>query len=426
MSAVPLDQAQLRALIDSAERAGAQGQAAEAERLLTIARSAAPENPDVLGACGAQALRGGKLAEARSLLERAIASDPANPRLYLNLASCLRDLHDPDAEMKALNEALALDPYFFLAHLQKGSLLELTGKTKAAAAAFHAALSSVRPGTPIPATLRPIVEHAQRCVAANFRELETWLNERMQPLRERYPGAALDRVDDCIAAFLGKKPIYVQQPTMTHFPRLPAISFFERKDFPWLAALEAKTDEIREELLGLLATSLEDFSPYVAYARDMPLNQWKELNNSKRWSALFLYKEGRTIEANVARCPATVDALSRVPLVVIPKRAPSAFFSRLEPRTRIPPHTGVTNTRLTVHIPLIIPPGCRFRVGAEVREWRAGTAFVFDDTIEHEAWNDSDEPRVVMIFDIWNPFLSEAERDLMAAATAGIADFQET
>ena len=101
------------------------------------------------------------------------------------------------------------------------------------------------------------------------------------------------------------------------------------------------------------------------------------------------------------------------------------FFSRLEPKTRIPPHTGATNTRLIVHIPLVVPAGCGFRVGSETREWQPGTALIFDDTIEHEAWNDSDQPRVVLIFDIWNPLLTQAERDLMAAATAGIEQFLE-
>ena len=109
----------------------------------------------------------------------------------------------------------------------------------------------------------------------------------------------------------------------------------------------------------------------------------------------------------------------------IPNRAPSSFFSRLEPRTHIPPHTGVTNTRVIVHLPLIIPPGCRFRVGSELREWHPGTALVFDDTIEHEVWNDSDDPRAILIFDIWNPLLTEAERELVAAFTTGIADYYE-
>ena len=85
------------------------------------------------------------------------------------------------------------------------------------------------------------------------------------------------------------------------------------------------------------------------------------------------------------------------------------------PRTKIPAHTGVTNTRLTVHLPLVVPPGCRFRVGGETREWRKGTAWVFDDTIEHEAWNSSNELRVILLFDIWRPELSDQERAQVAA-----------
>jgi aspartyl/asparaginyl beta-hydroxylase (cupin superfamily) len=71
----------------------------------------------------------------------------------------------------------------------------------------------------------------------------------------------------------------------------------------------------------------------------------------------------------------------------------------------------------------VIQPDCGFRVGSEVRTWELGKALIFDDTIEHEAWNESDQPRVVMIFDIWNPLLSAAERDLMSVATAGIAEY---
>jgi len=101
----------------------------------------------------------------------------------------------------------------------------------------------------------------------------------------------------------------------------------------------------------------------------------------------------------------------------IAARAPTAFFSILDACTRIPAHTGVTNTRLTVHLPLVVPPGCGFRVGGTTREWLPGKAWVFDDTIEHEAWNDSDTPRAILIFDIWNPLLSEAERELIQTAT---------
>jgi len=104
-------------------------------------------------------------------------------------------------------------------------------------------------------------------------------------------------------------------------------------------------------------------------------------------------------------------------------RGPTAFFSILDANTQIPAHTGVTNTRLTVHLPLIVPPECGFRVGSEVREWVPGQAWVFDDTIEHEAWNRSDLPRAILIFDIWNPLLSSAERDLMRATVETVGAY---
>jgi aspartyl/asparaginyl beta-hydroxylase (cupin superfamily) len=104
-------------------------------------------------------------------------------------------------------------------------------------------------------------------------------------------------------------------------------------------------------------------------------------------------------------------------------RAPTAYFSILDAHTRIPPHCGVTNTRAIVHVPLIVPPDCGFRVGSETREWIPGKAWVFDDTIEHEAWNQSEMPRAILIFDIWNPFLTLAERDRIRAATEVVATY---
>jgi aspartyl/asparaginyl beta-hydroxylase (cupin superfamily) len=91
------------------------------------------------------------------------------------------------------------------------------------------------------------------------------------------------------------------------------------------------------------------------------------------------------------------------------------MFSLLAPNTAIPPHVGVNNARLVCHLSLVVPEDCWFRVGAETRYWKRGEAFVFDDTIEHEALNPSDELRVVFIFDVWHPDLSEVERNAVAA-----------
>ena len=124
-------------------------------------------------------------------------------------------------------------------------------------------------------------------------------------------------------------------------------------------------------------------------------------------------------------CSSCGSVLERLPMCDVPDYAPGAYFSVLKPRTRLPPHTGTTNTRSIVHLPLVIPAGCRFRVGAEARSWEKGKAWVFDDTIEHDAWNDSDQIRIILIFDIWNPLLTSAERDLVRAMTVGLGRYYE-
>ena len=150
--------------------------------------------------------------------------------------------------------------------------------------------------------------------------------------------------------------------------------------------------------------------PYVRMEPGTPENDWTALDHSLDWGACFLWEYGLRNEAVTRRCPKTAALIERLPLAPIPGRAPNVFFSILQPGKRIPPHTGVTNTRAIVHLALDVPPGCGFRVGNETREWVEGTAFAFDDTIEHEAWNTSDRPRAVLILDSWNPHLSERER----------------
>jgi len=101
----------------------------------------------------------------------------------------------------------------------------------------------------------------------------------------------------------------------------------------------------------------------------------------------------------------------QLPLVTLGGAAPvEAFLSILKPRTRIPPHFGLANYRLTVHLPLIVPAGCGVAVAGEARETRFGRPMIFDDSYEHSAWNNSEAARIVLIFEIWHPALSAAER----------------
>jgi aspartate beta-hydroxylase len=262
----------------------------------------------------------------------------------------------------------------------------------------------------LPEPVREALSHGAGLIQVEDEERAAALAAPLDALCAAHPGADLSRALAYAEQRTGRRKVYVQQPVGGHFPYLPAIEFFPDALFPWFAALEAAADAIRGELQSLLEERDRGFRPYVAFDPTQPVNQWAELNHSPRWSAWFFWEDGVKEEANCVRCPATAALLERLPLLDLPGKGPTAMFSILEPRTRIPPHTGSNNVRATVHLPLIVPEGCGFRVGAETRIFRAGKAWAFDDTIEHEAWNDSDTPRAIFILDTWNPLLSEAER----------------
>ncbi len=422
VNAAAPDHATILGMIRASKAAATAGRSNEADELLARVAQLAPAHPAVLNELGLRMMQRGQAVKARDLFQRATSADPSHPALWSNLASSLHALRLPQEEMEAIERALALEPRHIAALLQKGTLIEERGDARSAARIYRSALAIVGPEAP-PPTLSAALGHAREAVRRDDAALGRAIEERLAATRGRHgPGPYL-RVDQCIELLTGKRSRYVAQPTFMYFPGLPALEFFENSEFPWLVALEAATDEIRAELTAVLASDRAGLEPYVAYPAGVALDQWRELNQSRRWSAYFLWNQGSAQPEHLARCPRTAEVLGGAPQCDVGEHGPNTFFSILDAQTRIPPHTGVTNTRLTVHLPLIVPPDCGFRVGSETREWIPGKAWVFDDTIEHEAWNRSDTPRAILIFDIWNPYLSEAERDLVRAATEAVGGY---
>jgi aspartate beta-hydroxylase len=407
----------------AAQQAMRAGRVDEAARLWSQVLAASPDNPQALFHLAQYRMLLRDAAGAIGLLERAAKADPRAPAIPLNIAFAQRALGNAVAELAGIERSLAIDPYYLPALLSKGAALERAGHERNAARAYRDALAVAPPDDQLAPDLRKHVAEARFAVERNAAELDVHLSAALSDLRARHDGVPLARFDACKDALLGRKKIYSQQPTMLHFPELPAIQFYDRAMFPWLNKLESQTDSIRSELLRLLESESNGFRPYVQHPAGAPLNQWADLNYSPSWSAFFLWEDGERNEAHCAGCPQTAALAQSMPLADIPGFAPAVFFSTLRPRTRIPPHTGVTNIRLIVHLPLIVPEGCGFRVGNDSRTVEAGKAWVFDDTIEHEAWNDSDETRIILIFDIWNPHLTAAERDLAGALLNAQRDY---
>jgi aspartyl/asparaginyl beta-hydroxylase (cupin superfamily) len=361
----------------------------------------------------------GNYARALSLLEQAAAEPHESAELWMKLTAMRRTAGDATGALKAVERALALAPLDFSALLSRALLLERLGDPRAGETFGHA-LAQAPADDQIPAAMAQAVSHARKKSTEHQAAVEARLSSAI-PANLEQPERG--RVERFVSNASRRTRHFHQQPTDFHYPGLPEIEFHDRELFPGLDALEAVAPAIRDEFEQLIAAEAAQMVPYIQYPDHVPVAQWRELNNNRDWTAIHLLQNGSRVEANARHCPRTLEAIAKLPQPQARGASPNAMFSLLAPRTRIPPHTGVANTRLVCHLPLIVPPGCGFRVGATTREWQVGKAFVFDDTIEHEAWNDSGELRVVLIFDLWPPALGEAEREAVAAviSAAGVS-----
>jgi aspartate beta-hydroxylase len=268
-----------------------------------------------------------------------------------------------------------------------------------------------------PTGLRPLVMHATEKLARDRRELVESIFERQ---RVRYGRGELRRVEKALAIYLGDAkadyPDERQRPVFLFFPDIRVLPYYDPKEFDWVDLLESQTSVIKQELISVMAGDQnielffdEDRSPYKRLMPD--------------WDAFFFFRYGHRYDLNHALCPKTSAVLEQLPLCHVANHAPETLFSFVAPRGRINPHCGVTNTRLVVHLPLLIPGPCALTVGGVEHRWREGEVVVFDDTFTHEARNDADARRALLLMDIWHPDLTEVERLALAEIMSAISDF---
>jgi hypothetical protein len=371
-------------------------------------------DPNALKSIGVDALRRGDHAGARASFERAAATGARDPALFVGLAYACRSLGDAKGALAAIDRALEIEPRNLRALILKGDALAASDER--AAASFYLAAVRAAPADGLPPDLRSEVARAQVACTTYAGKFESFLRAR---IGDRASSAQALRFAESLDILVGAKRAYAQQPRYYFFPGLAAIPFHDRAAFAFLDTVEAASDEIRAELRAVLARG-SGFEPYIKSDPSRPRREQDGLLDNPDWSAFYLWKDGEVVAANAASCPNTMRALAGVPLCRVPNRSPSVLFSLLRPGAHIPPHTGMVNTRLICHLPLIVPGQCTFRVGNETREWIEGKAWVFDDTIEHEAWNRSDATRVILLFEIWRPELTAEERDLVCEMFAAI------
>ncbi len=370
---------------------------------------------------GADALARSDAATAAGHFEVACKREPEELSHWINLAAAHRMLDDAERERTALEQSLAIDQTDLLALIRLAELHERLGEETPAAKRWTAVLALSSNITDPSPEFAAILGHAKLYVGERQEKLGGAIEAALADELAQASGRDRRRMSAAADAWLGRRAIYANHCEGLHYPFLPADEFFDAEHFPWLGELEAATPAILAELKAILADPDPGLTPYISLPSGVPASKWSKLDGSLDWGAFHLWKEGERFDEACARAPRTADLVESLPICRIEGRAPNVFFSILKAGSHIPPHTGVTNVRGVVHLPLIVPEGCEFRVGGETRSWVQGKAFAFDDTIEHEAWNRSDRDRAVLIIDVWNPYLSDHER-AMVCRLYGTAD----
>lgn len=327
---------------------------------------------------------------------------------------------DGDALLVQLQRRLEFDPSSAETWLCLGDLLAASGASTQALVAWSRAVTTAQVmgkwlgESSTPSELLDSVRRAIEQVRTRRRELYFGCYDQ---LRHAHGEQALVRVDRALSAHLrdGKaKPSSVhQRPRFFYFPDLPSEPFLDPLSLSWGNHLLQAFGDIRAEAMELLEQKepLEDF---------IRIKDGDRVENylggpAPAWEAFFFYRHGVRYDTNHLRCPLTSRALESVTLCRIADHAPEICFSVLAPDTVIQPHFGVTNIRSVLHLPLLVPGGCALRVaGSPDRVWREGELVLFDDTFEHQAWNHSKQPRVILLMDCWNPGLSAVEQQALS------------
>lgn len=330
------------------------------------------------------------------------------------------DLSTAEQQMRA---AIAVWPQAPILHLELGQILELQGQTNGATRSYFLAVSRAREKglwldlSRVAPGLAELVAHAMNYVQLHRAEV---LHEILQPLIDKFGVSELKRVKQALDIYLEIDPTKpaspLQRPLFLYIPGLREQPYWSSDEFKWAPLALELQPQIAEEARAVLERR-ESVIPFLQAGPGESLDHYLASTAAPgapgaqaQWDAHFFYRHGERFEQHLLASPATAQLLERINSVQIAAHAPEICFSILAPHTTILPHTGVTNARLVAHLPLVLPGQCALRVAGQTREWRDGELLIFDDTFEHEAWNQSENARVILLMDTWHPDLGDVEK----------------
>ena len=357
-------------------------------------------------------------ARANACMAQALAHAPGEPAIGVQQAHLYLSGGKIAEAVELLCALLRQHPKHFSGWLLLGQAFELAGRRPLAVRAWYQGLHHGQAAGQLmnmastPPAFREVIEQIVSLV--NDHQYAP-VREGLERMRAHFGAAEMKRLEHAVAIYLGERQEAPasphQRPKFLYFPGLPEGPYHDPALHPWSARLLDAYDDISAEALAVLHadSGLEEFLEFApGQSRDGYLGG----NGSKpSWDAFFFYRHGVRYDANHARCPRTSAVLDSIERCEVAGQAPEICFSVLQPGTHILPHHGVTNTRLVMHLPLLVPPDCALNVmGGGKHHWRERELMMFDDTFQHEAWNRSDRQRVILLMDCWNPHLTEAER----------------
>jgi tetratricopeptide (TPR) repeat protein len=375
---------------------------ADAETLYRAALTFDPDHADTLCYLGLLCTQQARAEEGAGLLRRAIDRDPDSPEAHNHLGAALQALGRHAEALAQHDRAVALAPDYEDARCNRGVALHALGRNAEAIECLEVVLAA-EPGHAqahfaLGMALAAVDRHREAAThCRNAASLDPTyaakLSGNFTAYSEMHPAeaqAGMQRLNQYIGLFLTNH----EGARMGVYPGLTSRPFHDLRQHPGVRALEANFGAIRDEIEGLAAAEFQA--------------EAENLMDHGAWDVFLLYERSRKNEENCARCPTITRIIERYDTVRT--QAGLLYVSKLSPGTHIKPHRGPTNQRLRCHLGVRIPSGdCGLRVGGETRKWRQGECLVFDDALEHEAWNHSPEPRIVLIIDFWHPDLTPME-----------------
>lgn len=418
--------------LDQARRLTLSGQVLQAEALYDTVLKDWPGQPVALRALADIAMHRDDAPRALGFLAEAVHRDPNDQELALSYAAVLAKAQRLREAADWLEKVVARDPRFYAAWLFLGQLRDAKGDAYGALrACYEAIIGAQKAGRWLgeDTTEPQILEQVIRAVEKVRKGREILLYESYGELRQQLGVAALGRVDKALAGYLRKwnatPPDPRQRPRFFYFPDLPDSPYHDPFLQPWASQLQSSLDVIRNDAVRVFAED-QKFQPFLlSKGSNQTQEHIKGSGIPPAWDAFFFYRHGERFDKNHDRCLNTSAVLESIELCRIADQAPEICFSVLGPGTQIMPHYGVSNVRLVMHLPLVIPGDCALNlIDAGEHHWEQGKLVMFDDTFQHEAWNRSDTPRIVLLMDCWNPHLTPVEKIAVRQLIEMITAFQ--